>query len=101
MDSGKFERVTLFLRKALRGPENGAPARLRSIVDEAVAEIALAIYRVVVEPVAKALAQLRDMALHDVLIDIFAEKAVDEVKDLRFRDATPFVGDQILQNAPL
>jgi hypothetical protein len=55
---------------SLSGPEE---PRKPSGLDEAVAEIALRVDRVVTQPIAQPLAQLADMALDDVLIDVVAE----------------------------
>ena len=51
-------------------------------VDQAVSEVALRIDRVVAQAMPQPLAQLADVALDDVLVDVVAEKSVDVVEDL-------------------
>src|SRR5437870_6674094 len=75
--------------------------RASSAVDQAVAEEALRIYRVVAEAMAQPFAQLADVALDDILVDVLAEETVDVVEDLRLGHPAALVVDEILENAPL
>ena len=66
-----------------------------SIINEAVAEIALRVDRIVAEPVSQTLAQLADVALDDIFVDVLAEQPVDEIEDLRFRDPPSPIAHEI------
>src|SRR6185295_7739044 len=50
---------------------------------------------------AQPLAQLADVALDDVLVDVLAEETIDVVEDLRLGHPAALVVDEILENAPL
>src|SRR6218665_1538396 len=68
---------------------------------DAVAKEALGIDRVETELLAQLLAQLADVAFHDVFLDVFVEDAVDRVEDLRLGEPAAAVCDQVFQDAAL
>jgi hypothetical protein len=68
---------------------------------QAVAEETLGIDRIVTELFAQLLAQLADVALDDVLLDLFVEDAVDRVEDLGLGDAAAALVRQIFEDAAL
>jgi len=75
------------------------PAAL--LVIQPVTEVPLRIDWIVTEPLAKPFPELADVAFDYRLVDAIAEKAVDGVENLRFRNAATFVHDEIFENAPL
>src|SRR5690606_6883252 len=72
-----------------------------SVKNEAVAEVALGIDGIIAQMMAQTLAQLADVALDHVFIDVLAEEAIDGIEDLRLVQAATEVADKIFKNAPL
>ena len=81
-------------------PRDQASAREASFLD-AIAEEALGVDRVEAQPVLELLAQLADVALDDILIDVLVEETVDRVEDLGLADASAAATQQKLEDAPL
>src|SRR5580693_9644649 len=68
---------------------------------DAIAEKPLGIDGVETQPMLEFLAQLTDVALDDVLVDILVEQPVDGVEDLRLADAPTATAQQKLKDSPL
>jgi hypothetical protein len=81
--------------------EGRARSTLRARLLQAISEIALGIDGIVTHAVLQLPAQLADMALDDVFIDVFIENAVDRVENLRLGKTPAAVSSQTFENAPL
>src|SRR5262249_41135363 len=98
--AGAYDRAARLFAGQPSGPDWRAPGRGLGH-DQPVAEEALGIDRVVAEPVAQLLAQLADVALDHVLLDLVVEDAVDRVENLGLGDAAAGIGRQIFEDAAL
>ncbi len=86
-----FATIVSRKKALLPAPYGIAQRRFSSIggglLLDAITEEPLGIDRVEAQPMLEFLAQLADVALDDVLVDVFVEEPVDGVEDLRLADA--------------
>ncbi len=85
------------------GPRSRRPGVFRNTLSflDAVTEEALGVDRVEPQTLLQFLAQLADVALDHVLVDVFVEKSVNGVEDLRLADAPAAAAEQKFEYAPL